>query len=289
MLDKHLRYFIEVAEVKNYTRAAENLFISQSTVSKAVASLEKELNIQLIEVKGGNFFLTEAGEIFYKFAKDVTGYYDRREKELYDKIKILGEDLNLGLPPTAGSIYFSNKITEFSKKHPEINLNIVNVTSKYIPDMLLNGSLDLGIVIEPFNDKRFVKKIAYQSEAVLIVSSEHRLAKKDFVDFSELKDEKFLQISKEYMYYELFKDYCKKAGFEPNIIFENFEWDMILEMVVANRGVTILPLPLVKKYLSSRAKYLHLKNPEFPRALTIIYPKTSFVKKSMKSFIEICT
>lgn len=289
MLDKHLRYFIELVKHKNYTRASENLFVSQSTVSKAVSNLEKELGAKLIRMDKGEFTLTKEGELLYQFALDVTKYYDIREEELLVKIQNLGGNLSLGLPPTAGSIYFFEKISVFKNKYPDIELEIKNETSKYLPEMLLDHNLDLGVVIEPFDDDRFIKNIVYESEAVLVVSESHRFSQMEEIDFSLLKDEKFLQISEDYQYYWVFKDYCKKANFEPNVIFNNYDWDMILEMVAANVGITIMPKPLVTKYFSSRVKLISLKNPAFPWALTLIYPKGSFITKEMENFIEICS
>lgn len=289
MLYKHLKYFIELVEVKNYTRAAKNLYVSQSTVSKAVSSLEKELDCSLVEINKGEFTLTEEARALYDFALDVTSYYDKKEEEFLESIKNVEEKLVVGLPPTAGSIYFFEKISDFNKKYPSIKLTIENETSKYLPDQLLDKKLDLAVVIEPFDDPRFVKKIVYKSEAVLVVSKDHKFSDKKCIDYYELKDENFLQISKDYQYYSVFKDYCKKAGFSPKIVFENYDWDMILELVASNQGVTILPKPLVKKYFSDRVKLISLKNPEFPWALTIIYPKNAYLSKEMKKFIEICS
>lgn len=289
MLDKHLRYFIELVKLKNYTRASETLFVSQSTVSKAVSSLEKELDAKLVRIDKGEFILTREGELLYDFALDVTEYYEKKEYEFLQEIKNLGGKLSLGLPPTAGSIYFFEKISLFNKKYPDIDLEIKNETSKYLPEMLLDHKLDLGVVIEPFNDDRFIKNIVYESEAVLVVSKSHRFSHLEEIEFSLLKDERFLQISEDYQYYWVFEDYCKKANFDPNIIFKNYDWDMVLEMVVANVGVTIMPKPLVTKYFSSRVKLISLKNPIFPWALTLIYPKGDFLTKEMQKFISICS
>ncbi|WP_073998472.1 LysR family transcriptional regulator [Anaerococcus urinomassiliensis] len=289
MLDKHLRYFIELVKLKNYTRASETLFVSQSTVSKAVSSLEKELDAKLVRIDKGEFILTREGELLYEFALDVTEYYDKKEYEFLQEVQNLGGKLSLGLPPTAGSIYFFEKISIFKNKYSDIDLEIKNETSKYLPEMLLDHKLDLGVVIEPFDDDRFVKNIVYESEAVLVVSQRHRFSHLEEIEFSLLKDERFLQISEDYQYYQVFEDYCKKANFEPNIIFKNYEWDMILEMVAANVGVTIMPKPLVTKYFSSRVKLIRLKNPIFPWALTLIYLKEDFLTKEMQKFISICS
>nr|WP_072537108.1 LysR family transcriptional regulator [Anaerococcus mediterraneensis] len=287
MKENYLRYFLELVKFKNYTRAAESLFVSQSTVSKAIKQLETDLSCQLIDMTGGNFKLTQAGEIFYKYATEVIEFLDKKEENLRKDIKSLKSNLYLGLPPTAGSMYFFDIISKFKEKYPEIDLHIVSQTSKYIPELLNEGQIDLGVVIEPFENENFRKHIVFQSESVLIVNKEDDLAKNDIVDFSILKDQKFLTISKNYMYYKVFLDKCRQAGFEPNIIFENYHWDLILEMVIDKQGISILPLPLVDKYISKRAKYIKLKNPDFFWALTLIYPKNRSLTSPMKNFIDL--
>lgn len=287
MLISHLQYFIAVVDTQSFTRASEKLFVSQSTISKAVRSLEKELQTVLISPYSRNHFITKSGEVFYQYAIDVLNYLDERKSVLITQLEKTDSKLTLGLPPTAGSIYFYTFISRFKDNYPQIELILYDKTSKYIPDMLLDGEIQLGIVIEPFNDDRFAKKTAYQSEAVLVVSDQHPLAKQDEVDFRELKNEKFIQISKEYMFYDVFLDFCASAGFKPQVIFENYHWDLVFEMVTINRGVTILPKPLVDKFSPDNVHALKLKNPTFPWSMTIIYPQNALVTKPMQNFISL--
>ncbi len=287
MTSNHLRYFIEVVEQKNFTKAAENLYVSQSAISKAIHSLEKELQTLLYIHDQRNFELTQAGELLYQFAKDVLDYYTKRERELKAQIQKQSNILRLGLPPTAGSIYFYSLIHEFCHQNPDIQLQINDATSKYIPDLLLEGKLDLGVVIEPFEDERFIKKVAYQTEAVLVVSKKHPFANKKKVNFYDLKDENFLQVTKDFQYRNVFENYCEKAGFLPKIIFESNQWDMIIEMVADDQGVSILPLPLMDKYRSKNVRCISIKNPEFPWALTLIRSAKSPVTYTMEKFIDL--
>lgn len=287
MTFNHLKYFIEVVNQKSFTKASEKLFISQSTISKALSSLESELNTTLYEHGNREFVLTQTGQYLYDFAKDVLGYWNVKEDELIEKIKMDNDKLKLGLPPTAGSIFFFGLIRQFKAKNPTTQLIINDATSKFIPDMLLEGKLDLGIVIEPFEDTRFIKKIAYQTESVLVVSSKHKLANQDTVSFKELKEELFLQVTKDFQYRQVFEKICLKAGFNPHISFESNQWDMILEMVADNQGITILPLPLVEKYKPQNVKCIHLTDPCFPWALTVIRAKGHPVTQGMKKFIEL--
>lgn len=287
MIPNHLRYFVEVTDTRSFTKAAEKLFVSQSTISKAVSSLEAELHAELHVRGAGQFTLTPSGKCLYAFAVDVLNYYAQREKELHARLENTDSKLRLSIPPTAGGIYFYALISDFKQMYPQIHLMLNDATSRYIPDMLLSNTIDLGIVIEPFEDKRFVKKVAFQSEAVLVVPKEHPFASMESVTAGLLQNEKFLQVTRNFQYYQVFVDYCNMAGFEPNITFATDQWDMLLELVADGQGITILPRPLVEKHLPKRAQFLHLTEPEFPWALDVIYPVNAIVTRPMMKFLEL--
>lgn len=252
MLFLNLDYFIHTVECESFTKAAEKLFISQSAVSKAVRNLEEELQTTLIDRSRRKFTLTKQGEIVYRYAKDIFDYYDDKTKILYDELGKEDDVLRFGLPPTAGSIFFYSVIYEFKKKFPSVVLTIDDATSTGIIEKLLENELDMGVAITPFNNNRFIIHKVFTSEAVLLVGNHHRLRGADSVDFNTLHREKFFQVEKDFMYHELFVDTCRKAGFDPNIVFESNQWDLIIEMVAANQGVSILPKPLIDNYASKK-------------------------------------
>lgn len=284
----NLSYFVKTVECESFTKAAEELYISQSAISKAIRNLEEELNTNLIERKYRKFTLTEEGKVVYEFAKDVLGYYKLKERDMLKKLEEADSILRFGLAPTSGSIFFYSAIYKFKDKYPNIDLKIEDITSTYIVEKLLKNEIDMGVTITPFNDNRFEIYNVFKSEAILIVGREHILSNKDSVDFSDLKNEKFLQVKKDFMYYNVFLDHCKKAGFIPNIVFENNQWDLIIEMVSANQGVTILPKPLVDNYSKEKIHQVHLKNPEFHWGLNLIFLKSKILTRPMKNFLEIC-
>ena len=215
-------------------------------------------------------------------------YYQLQTQELYQRIHGGNSTLSLGLPPTAGTIYFFSQIYKFQQKYPQVDLRITEMTSKSVKELVGTGKLDLGVVIEPFHDDAFFSRKVYASEAVLVVSKQHSLAAKRTVNALELKEERFLMVTPDYMYYDLVLNYCKMAGFTPKVAFESSQWDLLLEMVAAGQGVTILPKPIVDKCYNARVHQARLKNPEFPWALTLIYRKDKFLTEPMQHFLNLC-
>lgn len=283
-----LTYYIEVVKQRNFTRAAEKLFVSQSTLSKAIRALENEFHAEFIGRRAKDLLITQDGLVFYEYATKMLDYYHTQTQELEQKLRCAVGTLTLGLPPTAGTIYFSSLIYKFRSAYPETDLQITEITSKSIRDLVEDGTLDLGVVIEPFSDSKFYSQTVFHSEAVLIVPKQHPLASESSVDFGALKTERLLMVSPDYMYYDVMMERCKAAGFTPNIAFESSQWDLLLEMIANNQGISILPKPLVDKLYAGRVCQLHLKNPEFPWALSVIYRTDKFLTAPMQHFLKIC-
>ena len=281
-----LMYFISTVENRSFTKAAENMYVSQSTVSKSIADIESKLGVKLIDRHSSSFKITREGEIFYSFSKDVVDYYKGREEVMLHDISASMSQLKLGLPPTVGSMFFFNIIYDFQKKYPDIKLEIHDLISRDIVDALSDHKIDIGVLIEPFQNEKFKTHSIYQSEAVLIVSKDHPIADYDQVSFAELESEKFIALGKEYMFRTIFDDYALQAGFKPNIVFTTNQWDLIVEMVSANQGVSVLPKPLIRKYGEDRIQRVSLVNPEFPWGLVLVYPKDTIVTKPMVKLIR---
>lgn len=283
-----LAYYVEVVKQRSFTKAAEKLFVSQSTLSKSIRALENEFQAEFIGRRAKDLLITQDGLAFYEYAAKLLDYYHTQTQELEQRLRCAGGALTLGLPPSAGTIYFSSLIYQFQKAYPETDLQITEITSKSIRDRVDDGTLDLGVVIEPFSDSKFYSQTVFRSEAVLVVPKQHPFADKGSVDFGVLRAERLLMVSPDYMYYDVMLERCKAAGFTPNIVFESSQWDLLLEMVANNQGVSILPKPLIDKLYAGRVSQLHLKNPEFPWALSVIYRTDKFLTVPMQRFLKIC-
>lgn len=288
MTINQLSYYVEVVRQQSFTKAAEKLFVSQSTLSKSIHALETEYQVQLINRRSKKFALTSEGDLFYEYAVKLLDFYHVQMKELSQRLRGMSGALNLGIPPTAGTAYFHSLLSQFQEKYPNIELKISEITSKSVCRTMKAGNLDIGVVLEPFSDEIYEKKRVYRSQTVLIVSKQHRLANRKSVNFSELSSERFLLISPDYMFYDLTLNLCKSAGFSPDIAFHSTQWDLLYEMVADNQGVSFLPKCLLEKYSRSRVKQISLKNPEFPWELTVIYRKDKFVTAPMQCFLDMC-
>lgn len=284
-----LTYYVEVVQQGSFTKAAEKLFVSQSALSKSIRTLEQELETELVDHMAKDFHLTREGRLFYEYAQNILNYYHTQTQELYQHLHSDQGTLRLGLPPTAGTIYFYTMMNMFRQRYPNIHLQITeNLTSKRIKKQMDDGNLDLGVMIEPFHDERYNVQRVYTSEAVLVVSHSHALARTKNIRIAKLADEPFLLLGQEFMFHDVLLDYCRTAGYSPHVVFESFQWDFLLEMVANGQGVSVLPKPLVDKCYNNRVHEVHLKDPKFPWSLDVIWRCDRYFTAPMRHFLDLC-
>ena len=167
-------------------------------------------------------------------------------------------------------------------------MQIVEGTSKKIEALVMNDQVDLGVVIEPYENPHMRLKTVYRSDVVLAVARNHRLAERTEVEIAELRDEPMLMVSKDYMFHDQVLAHCRQAGFTPNITFTTSQWDLLLEMTAENQGVTLIGRPVVEKLYSGRIKCISLQNPEFLWTLGLISKKCKTLSGAAKSLWNFC-
>ena len=282
----HFAYFVEAVRENSITKAAESLFISQSTISKAIKCLEQAYNTELIDRKARNFKLTSAGEIFYNSAVKIVSNYQSETTVLATLLHSHRGKLTLGIPPVTITIIHS-LLHQYEQMYPEIDLRVIEIGAQKAFSLAKSGAADISIIIEPFDNPEFNKVPIMESEAVCVVSPHHRLANYDTISFSQLKNEKFLVFDKSFMLYYRIIDCCKEAGFMPNISLESAQWDLLVEAVSDGEGITILPRPIIQKFCPQKVKMLHLCNPSLPWIPVAAYHKEKFLSTPMKLFLDL--
>lgn len=282
----HFMYFIEAVKRNSITKAAQALFLSQPTISKAIRSLEKEYNTELIDRRAKRFKLTTAGETFYISASKIVSNFKQETEILTTLLQSERGTLTLGIPPvTITTIY--PIINQFRHMYPEITLNIQEVGAQTAYSLAKSGAVDVAVIIEPFDDDDFHRIPMMQSEAVCVVSRGHRLSNYDIISFPQLQKEPFLLLDSSFMLHHNVVAACQEAGFTPHISLQSFQWDLLVEAADGGEGITILPKPIIDKFCQFQVKQIRLQNPALPWIPIAIYHKEKFVSMPMKLFFEL--
>lgn len=283
---QHLLYFVSVAIHGSFTKAAQELYVSQPTISKMIKSIEDELGVQLFDRSGKKVVLTDTGRaVFYQAQKTLKAFRQLTE-EINDVANLKKGTIRIGLPPMIGSRYFPRVIDEFHHTYPNIKIQLVeDVTRKVIHDVE-NGTLDLGAVVMPVNHELLSYFSFVHDQLVLLVHPSHPLADQNRVGLAQLKDEEFIFFHKDFALHDQIIQECLKLGFMPKIIYESTQWDLICELVASNLGIALLPNTICHAFNPERVKIISLVDPVIPWNLAIIWPKHQYLSFAVKEWIR---
>lgn len=235
-----LEYFCMISKLGNFTRAAEILHVSQPSVTKAIKTLEAELNVILIDRSQKHITLTREGQVFLVHAEKITGAIN---DALQDMSKFQANEqgiLKLGIPPMIEGYVFPAIFTGFKKQYPNITLQIFEYDSSMQVQMNLEkGEIDLGIILGDQNE-RPNSLLIMQDQINLCVHHAHPLRSEISVHFRQLKDEVFiLHHPNTYQYKTIYAN-CIENGFVPNILLCTAQLKTIKQLVANKAGIALL-------------------------------------------------
>lgn len=285
----HLKCFMAVAEHQSFTKASSHVHLSQPSLSKIIKNLEEELQVKLFDRTTRQLKLTDAGEIVYDSTLKFTSTFNDLSARLDDLKKLPTGEINIGIPPLIGTLFFPYIAISFGKLYPKVSLKLIELGAKSVTRLVDEEKIDLGIIVLPTNIEKFIVYPFTKDEFVLYVSRKHKLANRDTVSLHELQDEKFVIFSEQFTLHDRVIRECLDAGFNPHISYKSSQWDLIAELVKEDLGVTILPKSIYSKMNQHDIKIVPLVNPTPMWELGIITKKDcyiSFAVRKLLSFLE---
>jgi molybdate transport repressor ModE-like protein len=262
MLDvKRLRVLREVAAQGSFSAAADALFLSQSAVSQQIATLEKEVGMQLLDRARGGPKLTDAGRVLVGHAEAAIARLDEAERELAAIAGLEGGELRLASFPTASATVLTEAVSVFHGRHPKVRLSIAEAEPEESLPRLKGGELDLALSFDypsvPSTPDRDLELTLLLNESMhLALPKKHPLAERQAVPLAELADERWLVGSRPSSCGEVVMRACRDAGFEPQVGFESNDYQVMQGFIAAGLGFTLLPdlaLPTLRSDLVVRA------------------------------------
>lgn len=244
---RQLKYFIQVCTDKSVSKAAENLHISQQGLSKTIRNLEDSLGVSLFDRSSKGVQPTELGNLLLEKSQKLVKEFDSMVDCIYDKAKLEKKTLYIGLSHGVYNSFSAAVIYEFQEKYQDIKLEIVELGSYICEKKIEDDLFHICFSVKPDNPENFQFIPICSYNMFLLVNKCNYLSKKSIVEFSDLENEKFIMLSSEYKSRQLIIESCLQSGFEPDIVFTTSQMDLIIELVALNKGLTILPEPILSK------------------------------------------
>ncbi|MDU1312678.1 LysR family transcriptional regulator [Clostridium septicum] len=280
---EQVKYFLEVEKYKSFTLASEELCISQSSLSKQIKSLEKELNTELFIRNPRNILLSYSGEKFLEYAKSYVTLHNKILKEMMD---ISNRELNIGITPLLSQYGIISLINTFNKSFSKINLNLIENDSSNLFKLFNSKSINLAFTnLNDIDTENYNAISLFKDELVLVISKNNPLAKVESINICSLSKETFILSESNNSLYNLCTKECLKSGFYPKISYSSCRIDTILELVSQGFGVTLLPQKVINKFNTENLRSIPLQN-TIINEIVLTFPKNLPLSTETKLFIE---
>jgi len=268
---RQLQYFVHVAKMQHVTKAAEELHVAQSAVSRQIHRLEEELGVRLFMQRGRNVQLTPVGQLFLKRAEAILDNLDQAVNEIHEFLDPELGEVRLGFPHSLGIHLIPQVIAEFRAKHPHVKFRFKQGMFASLIRDVIDAEVDLAF-ISPLPDKndRVCGEVILTENLFAILPVNHPLAGEEEIELSQLKDDTFVLFSTGYSLRPIVWDACRAAGFIPKIGFEGEETDTIRGLVAAGMGVSLLPEMALSHTSSIMPAIVRLKEPGVSRTIALI-------------------
>lgn len=241
-----LQYFVRLAELKHFSKAAEACFVSQPTLSTQIRKLEEELGITLVERAPRKVMLTPAGKDIAHRARHIL----RDIEHLKDAARRSRDPetgtIKLGIFPTLAPYLLPHIIPVIRQDFPELRLQLAEEKTEDILQMLDQGRLDAGLLALPIDDQGLEMELLFEEPFVMAMPSSHPLADKQVIDLQDLEGTELLLLEDGHCLRQHALAVCKLAGAHERVDFHATSMETLRQMVAANGGVTLMPVLSIK-------------------------------------------
>lgn len=242
---QHLIYFKVIAETQNFSRAAEQLYVTPSTLSKAIHCLEEELKFPLFKKSGRNSVLTDYGHTFKTYVDQAIGCIEAGLNDIQEQMNVFTGKISLAGIYTMCAEYLPVQIKSFLDLYPEVTFSMAYQITSIVLESILSGTADLGFCgdfeLDDLQYSDIEHALIKTEELIIITPPNHPLAKENFVDFSKMANERFIiyrnvnsGLSK------LFWSQCKQAGITPHVVFEAPDDHTVIGLVAVGLGISLI-------------------------------------------------
>ena len=279
----HLRYFVKLSELRHYTRAAEQLCISQPSLSHAISQLESELGVPLFEKSGRNTVLTRYGEEFLECAQRSLGILDAGMESLQRSAK--GEGVvRLGFLRTLGVDFIPKLTSDFIAADPNsgVEFSFHSALSSGLIDGLLQHKFDLVFCSEPEKSLGLTATPVTSQKLVMIVPNGHPLADRESIGLAETLGYPAVWFAKGSGLRKVVDEMYEQVGGKPISVVETEEDEVIAGLVAAGFGIAVVPdMDMLHKLDIS---VLEITSPPYHRDFFMAWDDSVFMSPAAQRF-----
>lgn len=282
-----LRTFVTLAEVKNFTKTAEKLLMSQPSVSLHIKNLEKEFQTKLFLRSPKFLKITPTGDILYERAKQMISIYEQTKQDILEHHNSVIGELKIGASFTIGEYILPSLLIDLQRDFPNLELQIVIGNTDEVVQSVLLFQVDIGLIEGQTNEKELSVHPFMQDELFIIASNNHPLACFGEVTITDFQNQTWVTRevgsgTREYLNHVIQSNGLKVKSFIT--ISSN---QGVKETIMNGVGLSLLSYSVIERDLQhGTLSIIPLKNMSFNRTLSYVYSPNMKSKKTVETFIN---
>jgi len=279
-----LDQFVVLARTKNFTRAAEELHLSQSALSRAIQKLEDQLGQPLFEPQPREVVLTELGELLLQRAKHILQLMEDTFSEL-SEAGCRGR-IRLGAIPTIAPYFLPSLLSSFAKKYPDIAIIVQEDTTENLIKRCHHGEIDLAILALPLLAKNLEVESLFEEELLLVVPVGHPLATSKTLPIDAVEHFPFVMLNEAHCLTDNIATFCRRKAVQPVTVERTSQLATVQELVSLNHGVSIVPDMARKIDTSEQRVYRSFTGEKPRRTVAMMWNAQRFQSKAVRALME---
>ena len=292
MADRRLQVFYTVARHLSFTKAAEQLFMTQPAVTFQIKQLEEQFNARLFERSHGKIALTPAGQMVMSYAERILGLSEEMETRVADLTGAMGGPLLLGASLTIAEYILPRILGEFKAQHPQVQAHMTVGNSELIEMRVADHTLDLGLIETPSHLPGLRTEVCCEDELVVICSPDHKFAKMRSVKPREILGEPYISRETGSGTREFADQYLRRCNVMPedlNIVMELGSLEAIKGVVETGLGVSIVSRATATKERQLGTLATVQLEPRLIRTMSFVHVTEKFRSRLLATFVEFAT
>jgi LysR family transcriptional regulator, hydrogen peroxide-inducible genes activator len=277
-----LRYFLKVAERQNFTRAGEELAITQPALSRAIAKLEKEIGQPILERQARKVTLTDAGRLLLARAEQIVALVDDTLAEITDD----GESGNVrvGAIPTIAPFFLPAILRDFRDQHPRATVLVYEETTDKLLLRCNHGEIDVAVLAAPIERQHLEVEPLFEEELLLVMSADNRLSEKKQIAVADIQGHAFVLLDETHCLSDTIISFCRQRSFQPVTIEHTSQLATVEELVALGHGVSLIPQMARNLDGSRRRIYRSLRDPKPTRQIVLTWNPYRFQSRVVERF-----
>lgn len=192
-MDYKLKIFKEVALTKSFTKAAQNLHLSQPAVSKTIRNLEEKYHQAFFKREQNQIRLTDSGVTFLAYSEQILSLYKALREAVYTGDELLPDEFKIGASTTIAYYIIPELVGRLKQNYPQLKINLISGNTREIQRRILHNELDFGIVEGKNHNSRLHYKRFLKDELVLVTNAHNKISFKEPLSIQQLKNLPFVE------------------------------------------------------------------------------------------------